>query len=68
MSETIGVRFDNKPCYDIILEDSWDGLTKALENLNVKKRKICIVTESNVGPLYAKKVRDILEKSAHKVI
>lgn len=68
MSETIGVRFDNKPCYDIILEDSWDGLTKALENLNVKKRKICIVTESNVGPLYAKKVRNILEKSAHKVI
>lgn len=68
MSETIGVRFDNKPCYDIILEDSWDGLTEALEKLNVKKRKVCIVTESNVGPLYAKKVRDILEKSAHKVI
>lgn len=68
MSETIEVRFDNKPCYDIILENSWDGLTKSLEKLNIKKRKVCIVTESNVGPLYAKKVRDILEKSAHKVI
>lgn len=68
MSETIKVLFDNKPCYNIILENSWNGLTNALESLNIKNRKICIVTESNVGPLYAKEVRDILEKSARKVI
>lgn len=68
MSETIEVLFDNKPCYNIILENSWNGLTNALESLNIKNRKICIVTESNVGPLYAKEVRDILEKSARKVI
>lgn len=68
MSETIEVLFDNKPCYNIILENSWNGLTNALESLNIKNRKICIVTESNVGPLYAKEVRGILEKSARKVI
>lgn len=68
MSEIINVSYENKPCYDIIINNSWDGLAKEVEKLNGKNRKICIVTESNVGPLYAKEVREILEKAASKVI
>ncbi|MCI6499525.1 MAG: 3-dehydroquinate synthase [Lachnospiraceae bacterium] len=68
MSECINVLYNNKPCYDIIIENSWDKLSESCERLNIKNKKICIVTESNVGPLYAYKIRQILEKSAKKVI
>lgn len=68
MSEKINVSYNGKPCYDIILENSWEELAPAVEKLNLQNRKICIVTESNVGPLYAREVRKVLEKVSDKVI
>lgn len=53
---------DNAPLYPIIFEDSFEGIGKLLESLQMKGRKICIVSDSNVAPIYAKEVSGLLEK------
>ena len=56
MSEIITVHLDQKPIYDIVIEKDFSQLGTAFSRLNVTGRKICIVTDSNVGPLYSKAV------------
>lgn len=48
--------------YDILIEQNFSVLSDAVKNLSYKGRKACIVTDSNVGPLYAKEVKAELEK------
>ena len=61
MSKTLTVNYNDKPCYDIVIEPDFNGLVTAFEHLNVTGKKICIVTDSNVGPIYAREVADMLE-------
>lgn len=68
MAKCINVKWNNEPCYDIKIEDSWDSLKSSLEEFDIKSKKVCIVTESNVGPFYAKEIRSIIEDAASKVI
>lgn len=58
--DRLTVKNDGKPIYDIILSDSFDGLAAELSALQTAKKKICIVTDSNVAPLYLEQVRAIL--------
>lgn len=67
MSKKINVKYENKPCYDIVIENSFSLLKDEFEKLNVHERKLCIVTDSNVGPLYADDVKNELEKTNNKV-
>ncbi len=60
MSRKINVLYQNKPCYDIWIEDSFDALTDALEPLALADRKVCIVTDSNVDPLYGIQVEEMI--------
>ena len=60
MNYKINVLYQNKPCYDIWIEDSFDALTDALEPLALAERKVCIVTDSNVDPLYGAQVEEML--------
>lgn len=57
----------NEPIYDIIIERDFSKLAQSVENLGIKKRRICIVTESNVGPIYADVVKKELEKTDNSV-
>ena len=47
---------DGAPIYDIVLEDSFDRLPEEMERLGSQGRKLCIVTDSNVAPLYLEAV------------
>ena len=67
MGEVINVTRDDKPCYDIMFEDSFKKLSKAVEGLGFKERRIAIITDSNVGPLYAKDVEKELKKVGSQV-
>lgn len=60
MSRKINVLYQNKPCYDICIEDSFGALADALEPFTLADRKVCIVTDSNVNPLYGAEVEDIV--------
>ncbi len=60
--DRMNVKYQSKPCYDIVFRESFDDLAREICNIreDADKRKICIVTDSNVGPLYLKEVQDCL--------
>ncbi|MCR5655017.1 MAG: 3-dehydroquinate synthase [Lachnospiraceae bacterium] len=66
MSKRLPVKKDDVFCYDIVFEQDFSNLGKEIANVydDIKDRKFCIVTDSNVGPLYESKVRDALSNAA----
>lgn len=67
MSKRITVKQNEKPIYDIVIEQSYDMLAEELEKIRAVGKKLCIVTDSNVSPLYCSQVKEILEKIASNV-
>ena len=62
MEKRITVSREGKPCYDIVFEKDFSRLAGELKELGYAKRKLCVVTDSHVEPLYAGQVREELEK------
>ncbi len=63
MKEELIVRgADNAPLYSIILDNSYEGLVSVVRSLRMEGRKLCVVSDSNVAPLYAGTVCSLLEK------
>lgn len=61
MAETISVAGNGIHAYDIEITDSFSALVLKLAALGYQReQKICIVTDSNVGPLYAQEVAGLL--------
>lgn len=58
--ERLVVHYENQPIYDIVFKNSYQNLIKELEFLNIKNKKLCIVTDSIVEKLYASEVTEIL--------
>lgn len=46
--------------YDIVIEAGFGGLKNELKKWNLGERKVCIVTDSNVAPLYLEEVKTIV--------
>lgn len=67
-SNRITVNYENKPCYDIVLAPDFMNILPELEKLNVTNKRICIVTESNVGPLYAEELKELIGPHCKKII
>lgn len=67
MEERMTVSMNKKPAYDIVYREDFDGLQEELVKLDIEKKKLCIVTDSNVGALYADKVREVVEKVCAQV-
>ncbi len=67
MSELITVHYNEKPIYDIALEKDFSKLAMKVSELGISGRKLCIVTDSNVGELYADEVKNELEKTGNAV-
>jgi len=67
MSKTITVHYDQKPKYDILIEKNFENLSYSFSKLSVTGRKLCIVTDSNVGEIYADTVKKELEKTGNDV-
>lgn len=54
MAKRMTVHRDQNALYDIVLETSFDRLGTEVAQVIQKGKKACIVTDSNVGPLYGK--------------
>ncbi len=67
MPKIITVKNNNNTIYDIVIEKDFGRLASSVEKLGIKGRKLAIVTDSNVGPLYADAVRAELEKTGNAV-
>ena len=66
MSERLTINYEKKPCYDIVFDVSFDGLTDELSKLSISEKKVCVVTDSNVKGLYGEKVMSLLEGKCKK--
>ena len=60
MENRLAVSLNGGHCYDIIIEASFASLTTELAKLYDSARKICIMTDTVVAPLYAKEVAKAL--------
>lgn len=67
MSRRLTVCRDQNPIYDIVMEPSFDRLGEEVKKLGLQERRICIVTDSNVGPLYMEEVKRILSGCCRSV-
>lgn len=54
------IHYKGEPIYPIILSETFDELGEALDNLAIKDRKVCIVTDSHVAELYLQQVEQIV--------
>lgn len=69
MSKILPVKYEGEESYKIRLEESFDKLSEAVSDIsNESSRKVCIVTDSNVGKLFADVVKKELEKVFEYVI
>ena len=60
MPERITVHRDGTAIYDIVLNHSFETLGEETRALVSKEKKICIVTDSNVAPLYLRQAEEQL--------
>ena len=66
MAQRLPILYDKKPCYDIVFSQSFDDLWFDLEELGIQNRRVMIVTDSNVLPLYGESLRNELENRCLK--
>ena len=57
------VKKDGQFCYHIYLEPDFAKLPEAVETLNIKERKLCIVADSTTAELYGAELKEILKET-----
>ena len=65
------VSYQKKPCYDIVFNSDFSTLAEELTNLyqdSLAEKRFCIVSDSNVAPLYAQDVKQAVEGSCREVL
>lgn len=69
MARSISVKSDGVQIYSIELMQDFSGLLTGLQQLGyTSEQKICIVTDSHVGELYAEEVKNLLDSAFDTVI
>ena len=63
----ITVKTPQNAPYDIIMEQSFHKLPEALRQIGCEGHRICIVTDSNVAPLYLEEVKSLVSSVASQV-
>ncbi len=66
MLKTIDIQYNNEKAYDIAFTNGFNEILSYLKELDCSNKKICIVTDTNVAPLYAKELKETLEKGCDK--
>ena len=68
MSQRLEVLYNKKPCYDIVIENSFRKICEEIEKLDCANKKICIVTDSIVGSIYLDEVMNLLKPICKTVL
>lgn len=68
MAQRLPILYNKKPCYDIVFSKSFEELTEELQEMGAEKKRLCIVTDSNVDKLYGDEVLKILDKLSVKAV
>ncbi|MDD3252280.1 MAG: 3-dehydroquinate synthase [Lachnospiraceae bacterium] len=67
MANRMTVHLDGAAIYDIVIENSYDQLGGEVARLGVNERKLCIVTDTNVAPLYLEEIQKQLSAVCRQV-
>lgn len=62
--KTLIVHENDTPIYPIVLTNSFDELPDCLKDFQLENRKVCIVSESKVAPIYKESVVEKIGKMA----
>ena len=65
--DSINVRTGADTGYDIIFEEDYSGLPEAVSSLGFEGRRLCIISDSNVFPIYGEEAAAALRKVSDKV-
>ena len=68
MDNIIQINNEGEHAYDIIFSDNFKILKDELLKLNIEKKRICIVTDSNVAGLYANEVKSLVDMICRQCI
>lgn len=61
MSQRLEVLYNRKPCYDIVIEQDFNNLSNEINKLECSNKKICVITDSIVSPIYKDELLRVLE-------
>ncbi|BCJ95022.1 3-dehydroquinate synthase [Anaerocolumna cellulosilytica] len=67
MNNIITVNYEDKPIYDITLEYNYNMLCRELNKLGTSRKKVCIVTDSNLSRHYLNELIELLKDYAKVV-
>ena len=67
MADCMNVCRNGNQIYAIVMYTSFSVLQEVADFLSLKEHKICIVTDSNVAPLYLEEVKTILSSCCRQV-
>lgn len=67
MSQRLPVLFDKKPCYDIFITKGFGELQTEVASFVSAQKKVCIVTDTHVKPLFAEELEAVLTPLCAKV-
>lgn len=68
MEQKLTINYNNKPCYDIIFSKDFLALPELLSAFGVKDKKIAIITDTNVEPLYGDTLLNLITPICSKCI
>ncbi|MFG6328037.1 MAG: 3-dehydroquinate synthase [Lachnospiraceae bacterium] len=68
MGRLINIHYDGHPLYNINIEQDFNGLSAVFGSMELKKRKLCILTDSTVGSHYLDTVMDIAKECTSKAV
>lgn len=67
LEKRLEVKEQGKRIYDIVIRDNFEGILKELEQFDIAKRKLCIVTERNVASYYLNVFQELLESHCRQL-
>lgn len=67
MPQRISVGTKANPLYDIVIDNSFSHLSDELNGHGYEDKKICIITDTNVAPIYLNEVSNIFSEHFSKV-
>ncbi len=67
MKSSLIINYDKKPAYEIQYKPDFSELAQALITLGMENRRFMIITESTVGALYLKDLREEISKVSNVV-
>ncbi len=67
MAQRLSILYNKKPCYDIVVSKSFEELAAELKDLGTGEKRVCIVTDSNVGVLYERELKEAIRDVCKKL-